>query len=65
VAVDPGLLEIGHHHGATHFQHERFLRMLCEGGCPEVTVEDGLRAVVVGAAAERSIVEGMPVTLRI
>ncbi len=34
VSVDPDLLEIGHHNGATHFQHERFLRMLQEGGGP-------------------------------
>ncbi len=64
VAVDPDLLEIGHHNGATHFQHERFLRMLHEGGQPEVTVDDGLRAVVMGAAAERSIKEGVPITVR-
>ena len=64
VPVDPDLLEIGHHNGATHFQHERFLQMLQEGGEPEITVDDGLRAVVMGAAAERSIIEGMPVTLK-
>ncbi|MGI9493760.1 MAG: Gfo/Idh/MocA family protein [Geminicoccaceae bacterium] len=63
VPVDPGLLEIGDHNGATYFQHERFLRMLQEGGEPEVTVEDGLRAVIMGAAAERSIIEGTPVPL--
>jgi predicted dehydrogenase len=64
VPVDPGHLEIGHHNGATHFQHERFLRMLQEGGEPEVTVDDGLRAVIMGVAAERSIIEGMPVPLK-
>ncbi len=64
VAVDPDLLEIGHHNGATHFQHERFLRMLHEGGQPEITVEDGLRAVIMGAAAERSIKKGAPLTVR-
>jgi len=63
VPVDPDLLKIGHHNGATHFQHERFLRMLQEGGQPEITVDDGLRAVIMGAAAERSIIEGMPVSL--
>ena len=61
IPVDPDLLEIGHHNGATHFQHLRFLRMLQKGGKPEITVDDGLRAVMMGAAAERSIVEGMPV----
>lgn len=64
VSVDPDLLEIGHHNGATHFQHERFLRMIQEGGRPEITVEDGLRAVLMGAAAERSIRERMPISLK-
>ncbi len=61
VPVDPDLLELGHHNGATFFQHERFLRMIQEGGGPEVTVEDGLRAVAMGAAAERSVTEGTPI----
>ena len=65
VPVDPDLLEIGHHNGATHFQHERFLRMILQGGKPEITVEDGLRAVVMGEAAERSIMDGMPVSVRV
>lgn len=65
VPVDPDLLEIGHHNGATHFQHERFLRMLLKGGKPEITVEDGLRAVVMGEAAERSIMDGTPVNVRV
>ena len=63
VPVDPELLELGHHNGATFFQHERFLRMIREGGPPEVTVADGLRAVVMGAAAERSVREGVPIDL--
>ena len=61
IPVDPGLLELGHHNGATYFQHERFLRMVQEGGRPEVTVEDGLAAVIMGAAAERSVKEGLPI----
>jgi predicted dehydrogenase len=63
VPVDPALLNLGHHNGATYFQHEHFLRMVQEGGRPEVTVEDGLCAVVMGAAAERSVRTGMPVDL--
>ncbi len=64
VPVDPDLLELGHHNGATFFQHERFLRMVREGKRPEVTIEDGLKAVIMGVAAERSIKEGVPVQLR-
>ena len=63
ISVDPELLELGHHNGATFFQHERFLRMVREGGRPDVTVEDGLKAVVMGAVAERSVKEGMPIRL--
>ena len=63
VPVDAELLALGHHNGATYFQHERFLRMVAEGGRPDVTVEDGLKAVVMGAAAERSIEEGAPILL--
>lgn len=63
IPVDPELLELGHHNGATFFQHEHFLRMIREGGRPEVTAADGLRAVVMGAAAERSVREGVPIDL--
>lgn len=62
VPVDPDLLEIGHHNGATFFQHERFRDMILKGGRPEVSVEDGFQAVAMGAAAERSIKEGLPIT---
>jgi len=64
IHVDPKLLEIGDHHGSTYFQHERFARIIREGGRPEVDVRDGLKAVVMGAAAERSIKSGQPVDLR-
>ena len=48
------IMTAGDHHGSTYFQHEGFLRMLREGGLPEVTVADGRRAVAIGAAAEES-----------
>lgn len=64
IHVDPKLLEIGDHHGSTYFQHERFARMVREGGAPDVTAQDGLKAVVMGAAAEQSIKTGLPVDLR-
>jgi len=63
VEVDPVLLELGDHHGATYFQHQRFAEMIRTGGTPEVTLEDGLKAVRMGAAAEESIKTGMPVAL--
>ena len=63
IPVDPELLELGHHNGATYFQHERFLNMIRERGQPEIAVEDGLRAVMMGAAAERSVIDGRPIHL--
>ncbi|WP_425416444.1 Gfo/Idh/MocA family protein [Oricola indica] len=58
VHVEERLLRAGDHHGGTYFQHERFNRLVREGGKPEVTLHDGARAVEMGAAAERSIREG-------
>ena len=63
IPVDPAVLALGDHHGATFFQHQRFLDMIRNGGAPEVTIEDGLHAVALGEAAERSIREGRPIDL--
>ena len=57
VEVDEAVLKAGEHHGATYFQHQKFRRAVLEGAPVEVTVEDGLKAVVIGLAAERSIRE--------
>ncbi|MEM7042074.1 MAG: Gfo/Idh/MocA family oxidoreductase [Pseudomonadota bacterium] len=65
VPVDEELLEMGHHNGATFYQHERFREVIL-GRCePEVTVEDGLQAVIMGATAERSIELGRPLSLHL
>lgn len=61
VPVDPKLLEIGDHHGATYFEHVAFRDMIRTGGKPAVTLDDGLKAVAMGQAAERSIREQVPV----
>lgn len=53
-AVDADILRAGDHHGATYFQHVKFRDMLISGGAPEVNLTDGLQAVLVGEAAERS-----------
>ena len=55
VDVDEQVLKAGEHHGATYFQHQRFRRAVLEGAPVEVTLEDGLKAVVIGLAAERSV----------
>ena len=54
VEVDEHVLNAGHHYGATYFQHGAFLAALRGQGVTEVTADDGLRAVAMGIAAERS-----------
>lgn len=54
VAVDPAAMAAGSHHGATYYQHEAFAAAVRGEGPVQVTAEDGLRAVAIGAAAELS-----------
>ncbi len=63
VHVDEAVLAAGDHHGSTFYQHQKFIEMMRSGGTPDVTLEDGLKAVMMGAAAERSAVTGLPVSL--
>jgi predicted dehydrogenase len=63
VAVDAHILAAGSHFGATRFQHQAFLRAVREGRPAAVSAEDGLRAVAMGVAAERSAAERRPVEL--
>ena len=55
IPVDPTILEAGDHNGSTYYQHVGFYKAVTEGAAVEVTVEDGLRAVVIGMAAQESI----------
>ena len=65
VEVDHRILRAGDHHGATYFQHERFLRLAAGGaGAAEVSPADGYWSVLVGEAAEESARTGAPVDLR-
>jgi myo-inositol 2-dehydrogenase / D-chiro-inositol 1-dehydrogenase len=63
VPVASEVLAAGHHHGSTYYQHLAFLKALREGGPPEVSARDGLLAVAIGVAAERSIREGRPIEM--
>ena len=63
ILVDEAILAAGDHHGSTYYQHEKFLQLIRKGGQPEVSMEDGARAVEIGAAAEESARSGQPVTL--
>jgi len=63
VATPPEALAAGDHWGATYFQLTHFHRSLIEGSAPLITAQDGLRSVQMGAAAQRSIASGQPITL--
>lgn len=64
VEVDPEAMAAGSHHGATYYQHAAFARAVRGAGPVEVTADDGLRAVAMGAAAEISAREGRAVDMR-
>ena len=61
---DTSIRYTGHHFGASYVEHVRFARAIRHGRPPEITLEEGLRAVATGLAAHRSIDEGRPVELR-
>ena len=62
--IDETILNAGDHHGATFYQHRRFLELVRSGkGRPEVSLEDGDWAVLVGEAAELSARQGRAVQL--
>ena len=57
VEIDPDVAHVGFHFGASFIECKRFIDAVASGIAPEVTVEDGLWSVVIGAAAHRSIDE--------
>ena len=57
VGVDAAVLAAGHHHGATYFQLRAFLDAVAGRGKVAVTAQDGVAAVAMGLAAERSAAE--------
>ena len=64
VPVDPEALAAGDHNGSTLYQHQRFLKAVRGAGPVEVTLRDGLAAVVIGLAAQASIQTGQAIDLR-
>jgi myo-inositol 2-dehydrogenase/D-chiro-inositol 1-dehydrogenase len=65
IPVDPSILEAGDHNGSTFYQHERFVAVVRgEKAAPEVTLDDGRRAVELGLAAQLSARTGQAVSLR-
>lgn len=54
VPVDPALLAAGDHNGSTFYQHRKFVDAVRGRGRVEVTLDDGLKAVAMGMAAQAS-----------
>lgn len=65
VPVDPALLAAGDHNGSTFYQHQKFHRLMQGHLQPvEVKLADGLKAVVMGLAAQESARTGTAIDLR-
>lgn len=60
---DEAIAYEGFHHGSSFVEHTRFCDAIRTGAPPEVTLRDGLRSVQLGAAAHRSIDQGVPILL--
>jgi myo-inositol 2-dehydrogenase / D-chiro-inositol 1-dehydrogenase len=69
IPVDPALLAAGDHNGSTFYQHQKFFDLVGQFKkghtqlTSEVSLADGLKAVLIGLAAEHSIKTGMAVDL--
>jgi predicted dehydrogenase len=63
IPVDPLLLDAGDHNGSTFYQHQKFLAVLQGQQAVEVSLTDGLKAVVIGLAAEHSAQTGERIDL--
>jgi len=63
VPVDPVALAAGDHNGSTLYQHQRFNAVVRGQGHVEVTLHDGLAAVVMGLAAQESARTGQAIDL--
>ena len=57
IEVDKKILEVGHHHGSTYYEHLAFINAIKNQTKAEVSLDDGLKAVAIGEAAELSIKE--------
>lgn len=63
IPVDEALLEAGDHNGSTFYQHLGFYRAITEGREVDVTLSDGIKAVVLGMAAQESARLGVAVNI--
>ena len=63
VPIDPTLLAAGDHNGSTYYQHARFADVVRGRGTVEVGLSDGLWAVKMGLAAQKSAQDGVSISL--
>lgn len=63
IPVDDTLLGAGDHNGSTFYQHLGFYEAITQEKSVEVSIEDGLKAVVVGLAAQHSAMTGQAVNI--
>ena len=64
IPVDPNLLAAGDHNGSTFYQHQGFLNLVRgELVEPDVSLEDGWKAVTMGLAAQQSAATGQAIEL--
>jgi len=64
IPVDPAILEAGDHNGSTYYQHVGFAAVVRgEQALPDVTLDDGRRAVEMGLAAQQSARTGQAVLM--
>jgi len=61
--VDPIALAAGDHNGSTLYQHQRFQAVVQGRGQVEVGLSDGLKAVLMGLAAQESARTGQAIDL--
>jgi predicted dehydrogenase len=63
ITVDDKILAAGDHHGSTFYQHQRFRDSVLNGNPVEVSVEDAVKAIRIGLAAQQSIHNGQAIDL--
>jgi len=64
INVDKKILNAGYHYGSTYYQHLSFINAIKKRIKAEVSLQDGLVAVAIGEAAEKSIKEKRLVYMR-
>ena len=63
IPVDETLLAAGDHNGSTFYQHAGFFKAITEGSAVDVSVDDGIKAVILGLAAQESARTGKAIEI--